>query len=192
MSVDSSHKVVMLGNSGVGKTSIVLQLKEKVFKRMVTPTVGSGVNVKEIQTSKGIIPLKIWDTAGEERYRSFTGLYSQDAIAAIIVFDVTEQSTFDSINEWVAEFRKNALANAIIYLAGNKTDLLDQREISFDQANEFAQNNSMKYFEVSAKTGENVELLFQELATQLGPKHQVHNEPQNLTPSSQGQEKSCC
>ncbi|KAH0791155.1 small GTP-binding protein [Histomonas meleagridis] len=167
---ESSHKVVMLGSSSVGKTSIVLQLHEKVFKRMVTPTVGSGVIMEEISTHKGIVQLRIWDTAGEERYRTFTGLYSRSASAGIIVFDITEPSSFESLNSWIREFKNNALENAPLYLVGNKIDLVDQRMVSNEEAKNFAIQNGLKYFEVSAKTGENVELLFTDLATELGPK----------------------
>ncbi|OHT11890.1 small GTP-binding protein [Tritrichomonas foetus] len=143
---------------------------------MVTPTVGSGVILKDINTSKGVIPLKIWDTAGEERYRSFTGLYSQSSNAGIIVFDVTDEKSFESLDGWITEFRNNANEGAILFLAGNKTDLIDEREISFEKASNFAFENKMKYFEVSAKTGENVELLFCDLATELGPKFIEGNE----------------
>lgn len=173
MSKDLAHKVVLLGASGVGKTSIVLQLKEKVFKNMVTPTVGCGVIFKTINTEKGAVPLKIWDTAGEERYRSFSGLYSQSASAGILVFDLTDSHTFDALGGWITEFRNYANENAILYLAGNKLDLIDQRGIY----ESYAQKENMKYFEVSAKTGEGIELLFTELAKELGPFIQVDAQP---------------
>lgn len=174
----NSHKVVMLGASGVGKTSVVLQLQEKVFKKMVQPTVGSGVISKDIQTPKGPVTLRIWDTAGEERYRSFTGLYSQNAVACCIVFDVTDLETFDTIDDWVGLFRQNSQPNAIIYLAGNKCDLIDERQVTYDKAQKYAMDHDMKYYEVSAKTGQNVELLFKDLANQLGPANQNVPTPQ--------------
>lgn len=189
---DNANKVVLLGASGVGKTSIVLQLKEKVFRGMVAPTVGSGVIFKNIQTEKGVVPLKIWDTAGEERYRSFSGLYSQSATAGIFVFDLTDQRTFDTIDEWIAEFEKNANADALLYLAGNKLDLIEQRELTFDKAFAYAQSKNMKYFEVSAKTGEGVELLFTELAKQLGPMTNDLSSNSLLQPKEAGGHSECC
>ncbi|EAX91137.1 small GTP-binding protein, putative [Trichomonas vaginalis G3] len=186
-SESNSHKVVMLGASGVGKTSVVLQLQEKVFKKMVQPTVGSGVISKDILTSKGQVTLRIWDTAGEERYRSFTGLYSQNSVACCIVFDVTDLETFDTIDEWVGLFRQNSQPNAIIYLAGNKCDLTDERQVSYDKAQKYAMDHDMKYYEVSAKTGQNVELLFRDLANQLGPANQTQQAP--ATAKNDG---ACC
>ena len=188
---DNANKVVLLGASGVGKTSIVLQLKEKVFRGMVAPTVGSGVIFKNIETEKGVVPLKIWDTAGEERYRSFSGLYSQSATAGIFVFDLTDQRTFDTIDEWIEEFRKNANADALLYLAGNKLDLIEKRDVTFDKAFAFSQSRNMKYFEVSAKTGEGVELLFTELAKQLGPMTNEYSSS-SLQPKEAGTHSGCC
>ena len=169
----TSQKVVMLGPSGVGKTSVVLQLQEKVFKTMVAPTVGSGVISKDIATPNGNVSLRIWDTAGEERYRSFTGLYSQGSVAGIVVFDVTDSESFESIDEWVTLFRENSEQNAIVYLAGNKTDLVESRQIPFDKAQKYATEHHMKYYEVSAKTGQNIELLFKDLAMEIGPANNV-------------------
>lgn len=186
---DNSHKVVMLGASGVGKTSIVLQLQDKVFKRMVTPTVGSGVITKEIPTAKGSVCLRIWDTAGEERYRSFTGLYSQAAVAGVIVFDVTEQESFDSLEEWINIFKENAAPDAFLILAGNKTDLIEGRLISFEKAQEFAAEHGMRYYDVSAKSGENVDWLFTDLAQKLGPKNTSEIFGQDL---DKDQESSGC
>ena len=165
----NAQKVVMLGTSGVGKTSVVLQLHEKVFKRIVMPTVGSGVISKEIKTSKGIVSLRIWDTAGEERYRTFTGLYSQGAVGCIVMFDITDKNSFDSVKEWIDLFKKNCNENAHVFLAGNKIDLNEERQISFEKASKFALDNKIKYYEVSAKTGEHVDLLFSDLAEAVGP-----------------------
>ncbi|KAH0792294.1 small GTP-binding protein [Histomonas meleagridis] len=160
----------MIGPSGAGKTSIVLQLHDKIFRSLVTPTIGSGVIMEEISTNKGIVKLRIWDTAGEERYQTFTGLYSRSASAGILVFDVTEANSFETLNIWVKQFRENALENAPLYLVGNKIDLIDQRSITEEKAKNYADMSQMKYIEVSALTGENVDLLFTEVATELGPK----------------------
>lgn len=189
MQENDAQKVVMLGPSGVGKTSVVLQLQEKVFKSMVAPTVGSGVILKDITTPNGTVSLRIWDTAGEERYRSFTGLYSQNSVAGVIVFDVTDAESFETIDEWVTLFRSNCQPKAIIYLAGNKTDLSDMRQVSFDKAQKYAKDHDMKYFEVSAKSGQNVELLFKDLAMQLGPSKDILHQKLIESDKSKG---GCC
>ena len=190
---ENSHKIVMLGTSGVGKTSILQQLQDHVFKRIVAPTVGSGVIVKEIKTRAGSVSLRIWDTAGEELYRAFTGLYSRSAVAGIIVFDVTDIVSFKELPTWINVFKQNAIDNAILYLAGNKTDLYDRRTIDKEAAEQFACNNNMKYFEVSAKTGENIELMFNELATELGPTIINYETVEKIVSiSEQKDESSCC
>ena len=169
--VDFSHKVVMLGSSGVGKTSMVLRLQEKVFKKMITPTVGSGVFTKENETENGKVSLKIWDTAGEERYKTFTGLYSRSAAAGIIVYDTSDEKTFKNLDQWLIEFKENALESAPMFLVGNKIDLSDEREVPIEEGRKFASENKMKFYEVSAKTGENIELLFMDIAKELRPKY---------------------
>jgi small GTP-binding protein len=174
---DLTHKVVMLGCSGVGKTSLVLQLREKVFKRMVTPTVGSGVILKEIMTKNGPVPLKIWDTAGEERYRFFAGLYSQGAVAGIVVFDLADENSFGDLDEWIKIFRETAAEDAILVVVGNKSDLGDQRQVKSERGRAYAESRNMAYYEVSAKTGENVDVLFGAIATQLGPRVQEVGSP---------------
>jgi small GTP-binding protein len=166
---DARHKVVMLGNSGVGKTSIVLRLSEKIFKKMTTPTVGSGTFDQQIATSKGLVRLTIWDTAGEERYKSFAGLYSQEATAGILVFDVSDKESFGDIADWIRLFQDNAEKTAVLVLAGNKVDLIEQRTVTGDEARAFAANQGIEYFDVSAKTGENIDRLFSFVAEHVGP-----------------------
>jgi small GTP-binding protein len=184
-----SNKVVMLGDSSVGKTSIVLQLSEHVFRRMTTPTVGSGCFFKEIPTTKGPVPLKVWDTAGEERYRSFTGLYSQGAVAAIVVFDVTDQTTYESISNWVEMFRETAEPTNFIWVVGNKIDL-DGRMITKAKATEWTEAQGFKYFDVCAKTGENIDLVFADVAETIVALAQ----PQNCeaVPTEETNGKGCC
>lgn len=170
MEENSPQKVVMLGDSGVGKTSILIQLREKTFKRMATPTVGAGVFDRTITTANGPVHLKIWDTAGEERYKAFTGLYSREAMAGVVVFDVTDEKSFESLDSWIQVLKENADENVKIFIAGNKTDLGEMREITTDKANAFAMDRGCEYYEVSAKTSENVDVLFLEIAKQIGPK----------------------
>jgi small GTP-binding protein len=167
---ESTHKVVMLGNSGVGKTSIVIRFREKIFKRMTTPTVGAGTVQETVRTQKGPVRLNIWDTAGEERYKSFAGLYSQAASAGIVCFDVTDSSSFDEVGGWIRLFEENAEKDAVIVIVGNKNDLIEERQVTEGTAKTWAEAHSLVYFDVSAKTGENVDLLFAEVAGRVGPK----------------------
>jgi small GTP-binding protein len=185
-----AHKVVMLGDSGVGKTSIVLQLMEHVFRRLTSPTVGSGCFHKEITTTKGPIGLNVWDTAGEERYRSFTGLYSQGAVAAVVVFDLTDEATFQSLGTWVDTFKETADADHHIWVCGNKLDL-DGRVVAKQTAESWCSQNGYKYFDVSAKTGENVDLVFADIAETVAGIAAGKVVAMQL-PEEGKQEKGCC
>jgi small GTP-binding protein len=160
---DSARKVVLVGDSGVGKTSILFQLSEHLFRRMTTPTVDSGCYVQSFKSSHGPVSLQIWDTAGEERYRSFTKLYSRGAEAAVIVFDVADDSTFQAVTDWIAVVSDSAPDSLMIYVVGNKIDL-DERVVTLDQATEFAQKHGFKYYDVSAATGENIQFVFTDIA----------------------------
>jgi small GTP-binding protein len=160
---DSARKVVLVGDSGVGKTSILLQLSEHLFRRITTPTVGSGCYVQSFKSTRGPVSLQIWDTAGEERYRSFTKLYSRGAEVAVIVFDVTDDSTFQAVTDWIAVVHDSAPDSLMIYIVGNKIDL-DERVVTLDQGTEFAQKHGFKYYDVSAATGENIEGVFTDIA----------------------------
>ena len=166
MSTNTGHKVVLIGDSGVGKTTIVLQLLEKSYHKNTMPTVGSGIFTKKVPTDDGVVILTIWDTAGEEKYRSFTGLYSQGACAAIIVFDVTDKTTFSSVDSWVKVFQLSS-SGSLIYIVGNKIDKEEKRQVKYEDAYDWANQRGFKYNETSAKTGENVELIFKDIATSI-------------------------
>jgi small GTP-binding protein len=109
------------------------------------------------------VRLNVWDTAGEERYRSFTGLYSQGAVAACLVFDLTQQPTFESLPSWAETFKETAEPTHFIWVCGNKLDL-DGRAVTKQAAGAYCSQHGLKYFEVSAKTGENIDLMFADIA----------------------------
>jgi small GTP-binding protein len=186
---ESAHKVVLVGDSGVGKTSILLQLSEHLFRRLTTPTVGSGCYVQEFHSSKGPVTLQIWDTAGEERYRSFTRLYSQGAEAAVLVFGVDDEPTFESLPEWISVVQESAPPSLMLYIVGNKVDL-DERAITLDQGTEFAEGRGYKYYDVSAATGANVELVFADIAEAIAKRDTP--KPKELTMTANNQPGRCC
>lgn len=184
-------KVVLMGDSGVGKTSLVLQLSEHVFRTITKPTVGSGCIDKRINTPSGPVKLNIWDTAGEERYRSVTSLYSQGAAAFVLVFDVSDQQSFDSIPEWIDTFHQTSDASCLVYVVGNKNDIPD-RAVTDAQAIEWCQQRGYPYFDVSAKTGEGVELVFTDIAEKLAEKATRTNQSITTPVETARQTKKCC
>lgn len=191
-STDPTFKVVLMGDSGVGKTSIVLQFSEHVFREITRPTVGSGCVNKKVMTQKGLCSLMIWDTAGEERYRSVTSLYSQGANAFIIVYDVTDESTFESIPDWIETFQQTADDDSLVYIIANKIDITN-RAVSDVRAFEWARQHNYPYFEVSARTGENVDLVFDDVAEKVMNNQVKQDSVVNpILAESKSNEQQCC
>ena len=159
-------KVILLGNSCVGKTSILNRFIGKQFSSTYKCTVGVEFKIKSIlldpYTSS---ELKIWDTCGEEKFKSITRQYYKDANGVILLYDLSDKKTFDSLNNWLKEIRNNAPKYCSIIVVGNKADL--ERKVSNDDAMTFAKNENVSYLEVSAKNGINIELIFEKLSKEM-------------------------
>jgi len=164
-------KVVLIGNSGVGKTCLVRRFTQGVFPKGQGATIGVDFMIKtlEIENSAGqreAVKLQIWDTAGQERFRSITQSYYRSAHALILVYDLSCQPTFDTLSDWLREIQEYANPKVLKILVGNKTDR-DDREIPIRVGEEFAKAHDMYFLETSSKQGENVEKLFYEIAAEL-------------------------
>ncbi|KAG5684419.1 hypothetical protein PVAND_013653 [Polypedilum vanderplanki] len=164
-------KVVLIGNSGVGKTCLVRRFTQGVFPKGQGATIGVDFMIKtlEIENSTGQsenVKLQIWDTAGQERFRSITQSYYRSAHALILVYDISCQPTFDALSDWIREIQEYANPKVLKILVGNKTDR-DDREIPVRVGEEFAKAHDMYFLETSSKQGENVEKLFYEIAAEL-------------------------
>eukprot|EP00897_Mesotaenium_endlicherianum_P004333 jgi/Mesen1/3928/ME000209S02949 len=140
-------KLVLLGDSGVGKSCIVLRFVRGQFD----------------PSSK----FEIWDTAGQERYASLAPLYYRGAAAAIVAFDITSAETFSKAKFWVKELQQHGASGMVLALVGNKADLIDQLDVALEEVEEYAASNGMFYIQTSAKTAENVNELFEQIATKL-------------------------
>lgn len=155
-------KVILLGNLSVGKTSIITYFTEQEFRNDYNCTIGIGFKLKTIYTNNKIADLHIWDTSGEERYKTITNQYYRDAAGIIITFDLSNEDSFLDIIHWIENVRCYAKSSAVILLIGNKKDL--PRKVSYQDAYGFAKENNVRYYETSARTGENVWEMFEELA----------------------------
>jgi small GTP-binding protein len=154
--VDCSVKTVMVGDSGVGKTCLLTRYIREYFDDSSQPTLGVEFLAKLVDTPKRRIELQLWDTAGQELFRSVTRGYYRNSAVAYLVFDLTSRSSFVSLDRWLADIRDVSPSDIIIVVLGNKNDLVSTREVTRDEIQRFTARHRTKYFEVSAKTGENL------------------------------------
>lgn len=160
-------KVVLLGDTGVGKSSLVLRFVTNNFKPYSESTIGASFMSKMITVNSKQIKFQIWDTAGQEKYHSLAPMYYRGAAAAIIVYDITRPNTFNTLKGWVEELRTKGPKDIAIAIAGNKADLAHQREVDKDMAIQYAEEIGAMYLETSAKDDVNVQDIFVELSNKL-------------------------
>ena len=160
-------KILLLGDSSVGKSSLFLSFMDKSWNETFVPTIGVDFKIKTINVNNMNIKYQVWDTAGQERFRTIISSYYKGAHGILLVYDITLKESFESLNDWLNEIKKNTSKNIVKVLIGNKIDLNDKRIISFDEAKEFADNNNMKYIETSAKTSTNVDQAFGLIGVEL-------------------------
>jgi small GTP-binding protein len=157
-------KVVVVGSSGVGKSAIVQRLVEGTFREGGQNTVGVDFKLFMVPIENETVRLQIWDTAGHERFRSVSKAYFRNAVGAVLVYDVSGESTFDALSGWLYDLQQLCSPNAYILLVGNKNDLADRRRVGIQQAMDFSDQNRLEYIEMSALSGENVFEAFTRLA----------------------------
>ncbi|KFO28530.1 Potassium voltage-gated channel subfamily H member 4 [Fukomys damarensis] len=167
-------KLVLLGESAVGKSSLVLRFVKGQFHEYQESTIGAAFLTQTVCLDDTTVKFEIWDTAGQERYHSLAPMYYRGAQAAIVVYDITNTDTFTRAKNWVKELQRQASPSIVIALAGNKADLASKRAVEFQDAQAYAEDNSLLFMETSAKTAMNVNEIFMAIAKKL-PK----NEPQN-------------
>ena len=160
---DYSLKVIVVGDSGVGKTCLLVRYIRNLFDEESQPTLGVEFMTKIVTTEKHKIQLQLWDTAGQELFRSVTRGYYRGSAGAFLVFDITNRDTFDNIGRWLQDIKDVARSDVVTLLIGNKSDKADQRQVSTEEAQDFAKKNSMQYFETSAKTGSNLKIFQNQL-----------------------------
>jgi small GTP-binding protein len=148
------YKVVILGASGVGKTCVGLRFVKDQFVTYTASTIGASFLVKELVVNGQRVTLQIWDTAGQERFRSMAPLYYRGAVAAILVFSITDDGSFEKMKEWVRELQANVDEPLVLAIAANKADLVDQRVVSADAATQYAASIGALVFETSAKSSQ--------------------------------------
>ena len=188
-----SIKVVLVGSSKVGKSCILNRFVQGIFDRDIQTTVGAAFITKIITTPSGPVRLQIWDTAGQEKFRSIAPMYYRSSSFAILVFDITDKLSIQCLEDWADDIADNAPHDIKLILVGNKIDLADMRCISNEDAQEYATSlNCIYYCETSAKTGEGINELFQKVAELDVPEEDIVEK--RIQPQEETQEKSkrCC
>jgi len=191
-------KLVLLGDSAVGKSSLVLRFVRGQFFEYQESTIGAAFLTQNVSLNDYTVKFEIWDTAGQERYHSLAPMYYRGAAAAVVVYDITNADSFARAKSWVKELQRQGSPSIVIALAGNKCDLASKRKVESSEASEYAKDNGLFFMETSAKTALNVEELFKAIAKKL-PKDpyrepndkqgvDIDNNPAENTGSSGG----CC
>mmetsp|Transcript_18595 Transcript_18595/g.46411 ORF Transcript_18595/g.46411 Transcript_18595/m.46411 type:complete len:220 (+) Transcript_18595:277-936(+) len=162
---DHLFKILLVGDSGVGKSSLMLRFCDDTFNERQLATIGVDFRTKHLVLKRKNVKLAVWDTAGQERFRTMTSSYYRGAQGVILAFDVTSAETFYNLPKWISEVRSHSThEKAKLLLVGNKVDLANERQVSREKAEEYAESNGMKYVETSARTNIQVGAAFAELA----------------------------
>lgn len=204
------YKIVLIGDSGVGKSNLLSRFTRDEFNLESRSTIGVEFATRTLEIDGKRVKAQIWDTAGQERYRAITSAYYRGAVGALIVYDISKTESYESVSRWLKELKDHADANIVIELVGNKSDLDHLRAVPTDEAKSFATENSLLFTEASALSSDNVDLSFHQLLRniyEMISKHQLDTNENTaakprggptilLTPAPQDKKRksnsSCC
>mmetsp|Transcript_34732 Transcript_34732/g.87787 ORF Transcript_34732/g.87787 Transcript_34732/m.87787 type:complete len:219 (+) Transcript_34732:221-877(+) len=164
---DYLFKVVLIGDSGVGKSNLLSRFTRNEFNLESKSTIGVEFATRSINVDGKTIKAQIWDTAGQERYRAITSAYYRGAVGALLVYDIAKHVTFENVDRWLKELRDHADHNIVIMLVGNKSDLRHLRAVPTDDATSYAEQRKLSFIETSALDSTNVEQAFQTILTEI-------------------------
>ncbi|KAJ4978282.1 hypothetical protein NE237_009062 [Protea cynaroides] len=164
---DYLFKIVLIGDSGVGKSNILSRFTRNEFCLESKSTIGVEFATRTLEIDGKTVKAQIWDTAGQERYRAITSAYYRGAVGALLVYDMTKTQTFDNVQRWLRELRDHADSNIVIMLAGNKSDLKHLRAVQEEDARVLAEKEGLSFLETSALEAFNIEKAFQTILTEI-------------------------
>ena len=167
---DYLFKYIIIGDSAVGKSNILLRYIHDKFNEDFQSTIGVEFGAKNLKIEDKIYRIQILDTAGQETFRSITRAYYKNSVCACVVYDITNRNSFQNIKSWIEDCRKQSPKTVFLVLIGNKVDLENRREVSYEEGSIYAQKNGMLFFETSAKTGKNIEEIFIKSSNEIAKK----------------------
>eukprot|EP01106_Pelomyxa_sp_JSP_P013041 TRINITY_DN3762_c0_g1_i1.p1 TRINITY_DN3762_c0_g1~~TRINITY_DN3762_c0_g1_i1.p1 ORF type:complete len:212 (+),score=65.86 TRINITY_DN3762_c0_g1_i1:1020-1655(+) len=164
---DYLFKLLLIGDSGVGKSCLLLRFADDMYTESYISTIGVDFKIRTIELEGKTVKLQIWDTAGQERFRTITSSYYRGAHGIIVVYDITDTVSFDNVKHWLQEIDRYACENVNKLLVGNKSDLAGKRAVEYSTAKEYADSIGISFLETSAKNSTNVENAFIKMATEI-------------------------
>ena len=201
LNYDYLFKLLLIGDSGAGKSSILLRLSEGVFHDRFLSTIGIDFKVRTLNLDDKVVKVQIWDTAGQERFRTITNAYYRGAHGILLIYNIDDRQSFADIENWRHQINKYANEKVVKILIGNKCDMDGQRQVGYDEAKAYADDMGFQFFETSAKTAENIEeALFGivgEIKKKLesednNPNGEAENKKVNMERKEESDAKRCC
>ena len=189
---DQPFRAVTIGDTSVGKTSITNRLIENTFNQYEPSTIGANYQPYISVVNDQKVEIQIWDTAGQEKFKSLAPIYFRNASAAIAVFSVTSRKSFEGLEKWIESFIETAGSTAMVFIAANKIDCTDEIEVPIEEARNYAEERSYKFFVTSAKTGDGIKELFDELAKDLQKTKEKKESSSKTLVSPKKDKKNCC
>lgn len=203
---DYLFKLLLIGNSSVGKSCILLRFSDNIFNDNFLPTIGVDFKIRTFDLQSKTIKMQIWDTAGQERFKTITSSYYRGAHGVILVYDITDRQSFNDLENWQTETEKHASEDIVKMLIGNKNDLESSRVVTFNEGKSYAMANGMEFIETSAKGNINIEEAFFMIARKIKEKVQKFEEKHSgelykkkklnnttkITTEDEETKKNCC
>ena len=196
MSEDCVYKVLLLGDSTVGKTCFLMKYTDNKFQEAHMSTIGLDYRLKNMTLKNGKnVKLQIWDTAGQDRFRAITKNYYKSANGIILIYDVTSLQTYENVKNWITQIREEASQNVVIYIAGNKIDMAEERKIKTEEGQKLADEYGFPFIETSAKNGINIDKTFEDLVEKIDSvysKLETNSGGNKINKVYTGKKKGCC
>ena len=205
--IDFLLKIVLIGDSGVGKTNLLSRFTRNVFEDNTRNTIGVDFSALDLQMNNKSVKAQFWDTAGQEKYRAIASAYYKNAHGAIVVYDITRRETFENVDNWLKELKEHGDNNIQIMVLGNKADMESERQVSLDDGRKLAESKGVFFMETSAKTntddsvGKSFRILLEEILQRLEREEKSRTESELITLKSKTliekkpndtSNKSCC